>query len=53
MTDDEDFEEVEEQGACGSCGHDPSCGYASVWTSDSGTTWLCHDDDHSCYVEIA
>lgn len=32
------------------CGHDPACGYASV-TLNGETTWLCHDDDHSCYVQ--
>ncbi len=34
---------------CGACGHDPACGYASVWNAESGETWLCHDDGCDCY----
>lgn len=36
-------------GVCAGCGHDPACGYASV-TQGGETFWLCHDDEHSCYV---
>lgn len=40
-------------GPCGSCGHDPACGFASI-TVDDVETWLCHSDDgadaHSCYA---
>ena len=36
-------------GACGSCGHDPACGHASI-TVDGVETPLCHTYDHSCYI---
>lgn len=34
---------------CTLCGHDPSCGYATVPTPDRVDAPLCHTDDHSCY----
>lgn len=37
-------------GPCVSCGHDPACGFASIWNAESGERWFCHDDDHSCFV---
>lgn len=38
-----------EPGPCGTCGHVPACGYASVIV-DGEVVWLCHADDHSCYA---
>lgn len=35
---------------CGLCGHDPACGFASVEVGDD-ITYLCHEDDHSCYEQ--
>ena len=35
-------------GKCVLCGHDPSCGFASI-THNGTESWLCHEDDHSCY----
>jgi len=35
-------------GPCVTCGHDPACGWSQV-----GDDWLCHTDDHSCYVTSA
>ena len=35
-------------GSCIVCGHDPACGYASIF-HDGKEDWYCHDDDHSCY----
>lgn len=39
-------------GPCGGCGHDPACGFASVSKGDV-EVWLCHADDHSCYVGLS
>ena len=34
---------------CGRCGHDPACGYASVY-ANGVETWYCHDDECAgCY----
>lgn len=38
-------------GPCGSCGHDPACGHASI-TTLGGTTWFCHEHGHSCYETV-
>jgi hypothetical protein len=43
-----------EKGPCALCGHHHRI-MASVWysaTADSPSAriWLCHQDDHSCYV---
>jgi len=38
-------------GPCAGCHHDPACGYASVTIGDV-EYWLCHTDDHSCYVRL-
>lgn len=36
---------------CARCGKDLSGGiYASVWNSEHGEIFYCHDDDGTCYV---
>lgn len=37
------------RGPCAGCGHDPACGFASVYR-DGVERWLCHCDSHSCYA---
>lgn len=43
-------EVLEAPGPCAACGKDPAEGYASRWTAETGTQWLCHPDEgESCY----
>lgn len=35
---------------CARCGKELDGLYASVWSSDRGEVFYCHDDEGTCYV---